>query len=55
MMNLLLQAFLNSLPVEVSVQLNYMKQSLENTGVAEGIFPVPGVGNCRVKIEKLEG
>lgn len=54
MMNLVMQAFLNSLPVEVSTQLNYMKVALENTGVAEGVFPVPGVGKCRVKIEKLE-
>jgi hypothetical protein len=54
MMNLLLQAFLNSLPVEYSTQLNYMRQALEKTGAAEGVFQVPNVGKCKVVITKLE-
>lgn len=54
MNDLLLRTLLSTLPPEISTQLAYMKEALEKTGAAEGVFPVPTVGKCKVVITKLE-
>jgi hypothetical protein len=54
MNGLMMHALLASLPPGVADELKRMKETLESTGTAEGTFPIPDIGACKVTITKVE-
>jgi hypothetical protein len=48
------QMVLSMLPPEMKAEIERAMTELQKTGKTESVTQVPGVGNCRITIVKLE-